>query len=296
MTEKLVLPDHDFSIDPKDAGFDQRLSYKAFLEYFKSKVPVDDLEVSIKKFEDERTRLNKVMKESFSILREQPLLSAFLIWSKQNYIKSGYPDYAKTLVEKNILRFKDAQGRLLIIKEIDEKFLIDTLESIRCRKDLDVWQREMLVLTFRDFVNWVLATTRLSAFEIKDRDKERAYRRLLDYDDFIRFLGKLDDRSQLVAKLLYFGGSRTLAEVLNLQMEDIDFVGGTISFESQRISYSRHVLEDIRSLVMGQTTGQIFVGRQKSSLNPATIFRNFKEASLKLGVEPYTPKTLTTDT
>lgn len=295
MTEKLVLPDHDFSIDPQDAGFNQRLSYKSFLDFFKTKVPIDDLEVSIKKFEDERAHLNKVMKQSFIVLREQPLLSAFLLWSKGNYIKIGYPDYSRMLVEKKILRFKNEDESILIIKDVKEKFLIDILESIRCRKEFDIWQREMLVLTFRDFVNWVFVITRSSAFEIKDRDKERASRRLLDYDDFIRFLGRLDDRSQLVAKLLYFGGSRTLAEVLNLQIEDIDFVGGAISFKSQRISYSRHVLEDIESLVNDQTAGQIFVGRQKSSLNPATIFRNFKEASLQLGVEAYTPKTLTTD-
>lgn len=294
MTKKLVLPENDLSLDPEDAGFNQRHSYETLLDYFKEAVPKKELEASVKKFENERESLNKAIKHSLSILREQPLLVAFLIWSKRNLVKSGHPDYAKMLVEKDILQFKDARGHLLIIKNLNDKTFFDILEGIRCRKDLELWQREMLVLTVRDFLNWMWAVTRLSAFDIKDRDKEKALRRFLDYDDFIRFLGKLDDRCQLVAKLLYFGGSRTLAEVLNIQMKDINFVIGTIDFGSQRISYSRHVLEDIKALTEGQTAGKIFASRKKTTLNPATIFRNFKEASQGLGVV-YTPKILTTD-
>lgn len=296
MSKKLVLPDHDLSIDLEDAGFDQRLSYNALLDYFKTTIPIEDLKTSVKKFEDEKERLNKVLKQSLGVLREQPLVSAFLIWSKGNSVKSGYPDYAKILIEKDILRFRDEKRNLLIIKDLKEKFFVDILESIRCRKDIDIWEREMLVLSFKDFVNWMWATTRFSAFDIKDRDKETGYRRFLNYDDFIRFLGKLDDRCQLVAKLLYFGGSRTLAEVLNIELKDINFVMGTIDFGAQHISYPRHVLEDIKILTKDQKTGKIFAGRKKTSLNAATIFRNFKEASLKLGLEDvYTPKILTTD-
>ena len=84
MAKKLVLPEHDLPIDPEDAGFDQRSSYEAFLDYFKSIIPEKDLATSIKKFEDERDSLNKAIKHSLSILREQSLLAGFLIW---NYLE-----------------------------------------------------------------------------------------------------------------------------------------------------------------------------------------------------------------
>lgn len=32
MIKRLIIPEHDFSIDPDDAGFDRRLSYETFLK------------------------------------------------------------------------------------------------------------------------------------------------------------------------------------------------------------------------------------------------------------------------
>jgi integrase len=295
MAKKLVLPEYDLSIDLEDAGFNQRLSYETFLEYFKS-IPVRDLEVSIKKFDDEREKVNQVLKKSIPILREQPLLAAFLLWCKRNYVKKGFPDYPKMLIDEHIISFEDENGDLLVIKNIQKKYLLNIIENMRCRKDLDSFKIEMLVLTFMEFIRWMFITTRMFTFEIEDPDRSRISRRALEYDEYITFISKLDDKCRLVAKLLFFGGSRTLSEILNIEVKDVNFQDCSISFESYKISYPKHVLEDIRSLSITSETGKIFSGRKNAALNPATIFRKFKEVSLQLGLDPvYTPKILTTD-
>lgn len=293
MSKKLVLPEHDFLVDPDDAGFNQRHSYKALLDNINTTISRNDLEESIRMFKDERESLRKAIKHSLAILKNQPLLTAFLIWSEDNYVKKDYPDYAKMLVQMKFIKFEDGNEHLLIIKNLKENFFYDILESIRCTKNLDIWQREMLVLSFRDFVNWMWAVTRLSAFDIKDWDKERTYARLFEYDDFIKFVSKLDNKFQVIAKLLYFGGDRNLEEVLSLNVQDISFSNKTITYGNERIPYSLHVFEDLKEIIGIKTSGRVFIGRQNSPLNPATVFRNFKEAALKAGLDPsFSPKTL----
>lgn len=292
MTKKKVLPDNS-----KDAGiirFDQGM-FDILLGNLKV-LRKTDLDASIKQFEELGANFDKLLKQFITVFSEQHLLSGFLIWAKRNFSKTNYANCIKMLIEKNIIPFVDKNERLLVVKDINKIFFVNILDSIRCRKDVDIWQREMLVSTFLDFVHWMWGMTLLPAFDIKDPDKEKTARRFLAHGQFIKFLNELDDKCQLVANLLYFGGSRTLAEILNIQLKDIDFKTCCIIFDSQSISYPKHVLEDVMILTRNQTAKTIFTGRNKTSLNPATVFRNFKEASLKLGLEVvYTPKTLITD-
>lgn len=293
MKKKLVLPEYDFSIDPEDAASKQRLSYLELLDHFKSSISKESLKLSIKTMEDERESLNKAIKHSLSIIREQSLLAAFLMWLKSNHFKYGYPDYAKMLIEKDILPVKDEAGNLLIIKKLPEKFPTDILESIRCIMELNIWEREMLVLQFLDFASWMKGIAGLSTFHIKDHDTEIATRRALKYDDFINFLINLDNKFQVIAKLLYFGDNITLEQVISLNIQDIDFELSEINYGDVKVLYSLHVFIDLRGLIGKKTSGRVFVGRQNSPLNQATVFRNFKEAALKSGLDPsFSPKIL----
>ncbi len=292
MNKKLVLPENDFSSD--DDGFVYRRSYESFFDYFKKIVSKEDLESSIQKIEDKREILNAARKQFLSAVREESLLALFLIWSKQNYVKTGYPDYAKILIEKEILIFNDDSGNLLILKNIERKFLVDILESIRCRKDLDLWQREMLVLAYLDFINFSRSVTDYMAFwDIKDLDKERSYKRIFEYDDFIRIIDKLDDKFQLLAKLLYLGGQRTLDQVLTLNVQDIQFERRVVVYGNDQASYSLHVFEDLKAIIGEKKFGRVFLGRQDNPLNAATVFRHFKDGATKARLDPsFSPKTL----
>lgn len=110
MAKKLTLPDHDLSIDPKDVN--ERLSYQSFLDNIHESISKNDLEASILNFETEKSKLKVAMQHSLKIIREQPLLTAFLVWSKKNLVGSGFPDYAKKLFDKKIIKFSDAKEHL----------------------------------------------------------------------------------------------------------------------------------------------------------------------------------------
>jgi hypothetical protein len=98
--------------------------------------------------------------------------------------------------------------------------------------------------------------------------------------------------------LLYFGGTRTLEEVLTLNIENVNIDKRFINFGLQPIAYPLHVFADIKDLSQGRKKGRVFIGRRgkSTSLNPATIFRNFKEAATEVGLgQNFTPKMLVTN-
>ena len=89
----------------------------------------------------------------------------------------------------------------------------------------------------------------------------------------------------IVAKqLLYFGGDRTLDEVLNLKIPDVDFEEHLIGFGAKSVPYPLHVFADIKAIIGKRSKGKVILGRQEGDLNPATVFRNFKTAGINAGM------------
>lgn len=251
---------------------------------------------SIEEFTAERESVEKAINKAQNVFRAQPVLSAYLLWSEVK--RSEDPrNFAKIILEHELIPFKDRQGGLLLVKDVDQALVTHSLEMIRCRSEFDLWRREMLVLSAVSFYRWLSSVTFGASFwKIEDPDDKKTQGRVLAYDAFIPLLARLDDRCRLVAKLLYFGGSRTLDQVLKLKLEDVDFDKQMIRFGTQLIDYPLHVFKDIRDLVGDQVSGPVFSGRQGSSLNPATVFRNFKEAASQIGLgDSFSPKTLTTN-
>ena len=79
--------------------------------------------------------------------------------------------------------------------------------------------------------------------------------------------------------------------------QHIDFEKKLIKYKNQLVSYPGHVFADIKTLIEQKTSGQVFLGRQNAPLNPATIFRNFKEAALKVGLgQSFSPAMLILNT
>lgn len=172
----------------------------------------------------------------------------------------------------------------------------DIINGIRNQKDLSFEIREHLVSCYISFINWLSEITSNYIKSIIDPDYSKRNGRIIDYKIFIKLLDCLDEKNQLVAKLLYFGGTRTLEEVLELDISHIDFKKNLINFKSQLVSYPQHILEDARLLIVNRKAGRVFLGRQEAPLNPSTIFRNFKEAGSRVGLgNSFSPKMLTTN-
>jgi integrase len=129
-----------------------------------------------------------------------------------------------------------------------------------------------------------------------EKDIEKTKYRVICLEYFVKFIDKLDERYALIAKMLYFGGSRTLNEVVKLNLSSINFKRHTVNFRHQIVSYSNHIFLDIKQLVNSRKKGPVFLGRNSTTINRVTIFRNFKEAACKVGLgASFTPKMLTED-
>lgn len=243
-----------------------------------------------------RDRLHGEIASFSKVAKEISLLAAFFVWAKEYTMQSLLEDNSPLLVKNEFINFKNKSGSFTKIKDINEKGIKSDLERIRCHKGLTIAQRETLVQNFIDFFNWLANQTLFYHLKIVDPDKSQSQNRALAHEDFVDLLTHLDKRYQLIAKLLYFGGRRTLDEVITLNIEEVDVKNRLINYEDTSVSYPLHVFEDIKTLVDARTSGNLFIGRQGAPINPSTIFRNFKEVANLLGLgDSFSPKTLTTD-
>jgi integrase len=295
MAKKGKLPDQEcMNLEyVKMANHD---TFESFLANIEHAIPQEALEQSIKKFECESDRIKLEIQKSLNILHSHSLLAAFLIWTKQYNIINGFPEYSRKLFNNKVIKFTDSNNKLLLIKNLDRKTLEKTIDDIRGQKYIELLEKEMLVTFYLDFMRWLRSVAFLYHLSVIDPDKQKTASRRLDYDLYIKLLTRLDERCQLVAKLLFFGGSRVLAEVLNLDIADVDFKRAAVRYDKIDTLYPLHILMDVKKLIEDRKKGKIFIGRNQTHLNAATVFRNFKMAASEIGLgDEFSPKMLTTD-
>jgi len=273
-------------------------SFEYFLNYCKSKLPSQNLEHACDTFSKEKERLDEQMNKSIMTFSKEPLLAALLVWIKDIVQDSSQRLLAKILLENDLIGIQNESGQVWTLADAKNFDHPNVIEAIRCRRDWAFSLRENLVKCYLDFINWLAKATYGYIPGLEDPDLLRVQGRSLSYSIFIEFLSKLKEGDQLIAKLLYFGGSRTLDDVLTLSLEDVDFKNRIITYGMQPLEYPLHVFSDIKELSQGRKKGKVFFGRRGKStaLNPATIFRNFKEAAKEVGLgSEFTPKVLTTN-
>ena len=226
---------------------------------------------------------------------ECSLHEAYYIW-RSGVEPSIYGELGDFLVKNMFIVLCDKPNHPLKIKSVENLDHTEIINQIRCTRTFSILLTENLVLAYLLFFNWLSELTGSFLPVLADPDESRRYGRIIPYPIFIRFLSHLKEQEQVVAKLLYYGGSRTLEEVLSLNLKDVDFEKELITFGSQLISYPQHIFNDIKVITNKRRTGKIFKGRQDAPLNPATIFRNFKESAIKVGLgQTFSPKLLTTN-
>lgn len=277
-----------FSIPSSD------LTLEAFFEYSKSQQPPKTLLKSFDVFISERNHLHEVFKKTIETLSLQSFLAAFLVWVKEfAHIRSDILEGARMLLEMDLIGIKDEGGEIWTIEKargFDHSIILD---AIRCERDLPIQLREHLVSVYIYFMQWLWGETHGYINKLEDPDYHKSIGKGIAFPLFIEFLAALKDKEQLVAKLLYFGKDPTIEEVLDIELEDIDFEAKTIRYKSATVNYPAHIFADIKTLVQKRKRGHVFLGRQEAPLNRATVFRNFKEAALQAGLgETFSPKNL----
>jgi hypothetical protein len=258
---------------------------KTFLELCQKQLPEKTILKSQALLAEKRAALHKANKSNIEEISKQPFLVIFLVWTQEvASMHHEMVEAARQLLEHGFIGIANKNGKTWTIgdaQSFDHRIVIDT---IRCQNELSLREREQLVAAYLSFIQWLSQETYGYFNKLHDPDLMRTQGRLLAYPLFINFLNALGEKERLVAKLLYFGGSRTLDEVLNLQLEEIDFEKKIIHFESQQVNYPAHIFADIQSIAGKKRRGRLFLGRQNAPLSPPTIFRNFKEAAVEVGL------------
>jgi hypothetical protein len=289
---KVGVSKGDTSLPPVAA--DVFLSFVSFCE---GKVSPKQLMKDCELFEEQRNHMKSEYTKFIEELSEEPFLASFLVWVKEvGYREGEAVEGAKMLLEHGLIGVTDDEGHPWTIgkaKGFDHRTVIDT---IRCHKEWALSVRENVVKTYLSFISWLSLETHSYISRLEDPDLDRSRGRLLSYSAFLSFLEALsNEKARVVASLLYYGGSRTMEEVLQLTLKNVDFEKKVIYFDFVPVSYPAHVFSDIKSIMKPRTSGKVFLGRQETALHPATIFRNFKEAAVKAGLGPlFTPAHLTT--
>lgn len=270
-------------------------TFDFFLNYCKAKLPSQNLAKSYDDFLAERKRLQDELQKSIGAISEQPLLTAFLAWIKEVSLIPNFDlGLAKILLEKGFIGISDNEGQVWTIAKASEFNHQSVVDAIRCHYEWSTEAREGLVMAYTSFIQWLSNVTFGYISKVEDPDLMRSNARAFPYSLFLKFVSHLKDKDRLVAKLLYFGGSRTLEDVLELKIEDVDFDNRIIYFNAQPTTYPLHVFSDAKSIIKERKKGRLFLGRQNAPLNIVTIFRNFKDAAIESGSgQHFTPKVLT---
>lgn len=258
--------------------------------------------VLVSDYNNAKKKLDNEMHDTILKFLKTPLLAAISTWGQSMMsIDFKIPSALSKLISENFMLVYDNASNTLCrpylpIAKLSAVDHIKIINEIRSRRDLSHQSKEHLVGTYVSFINWLSEQTYHHIKSIADPDLMKRQSRAIDFSLFIKLMDHLDEKAQLVAKLLYYGGSRILEDVLDLQIEDINFRELKVRFGSQIIMYPAHIFADIKAIAQDRKSGQLFLGRQEAPLNPATIYRKFKEAGSQIGLgDTFSPKSLTTN-
>lgn len=269
--------------------------FDTFCSIAQEKVPGTHLLNQFKVLREEMTQLKANYEKFVDAIATTPFISSFLLWVGE--VSKNF-DIAKALVQNDFIGTYDNSGNVWTMKDAKNFDHQKILSAIRCRREWTIRRRETAVSAYIDFMNWLSSATYGYMTGLIDQDSIAVSNRLLSFPKFLDFLDALpNEKSQLVAKLLYFGGNRTLDPVLNLTIESVNFDQLYVTWEqsSNVTYYPEHVFNDIKALIDNRRQGKIFLSSQNQLLSEATIFRHFNEASKKTSGSSFGPKKLTTN-
>jgi integrase len=275
-----------------DIMLNKCLSYERFLEKAKNMMAENALKDSIAAFQEGRNFFDEALKRYWAISRKTPLIAAFLDWIKEKRSSDLMLERSEILLENSLIQFSNDMKNPIMLSDLTLKGLSLQIEEIRCQKKYSITEREQLVDAFLDFFRWLSIHTFSCTPVLQDPDKERVKERSLNHDVFVSLLDALDARCCIIAKLLYFGGNRTLEEAVKLHVGDVDFKNHRINMQGELVAYPLHLFYDLKLLIGKRASGAVFLGRNNTSINPSTMFRKFKEVGSLLGLPELSPKSL----
>lgn len=135
--------------------------------------------------------------------------------------------------------------------------------------------------------------------KIRDKAKTNAITHE-QWNQFIHALRKVSFRDYLIAKMI-FQGAKRLTEVLNANLEDVDWDQSRIKFRQLKsnirekftiITYPADFMTELRVYLCGRKEGRIFETKSGRKVTQPQLYRSFQSAStvakLPVNVHPHT--------
>ncbi len=239
------------------------------------------------------SELSAILRNQINSFKEEistkPISAFILLWAEQvchdKIYGNRYLVMMNDLVERNLLPIVLNERKARVLSDFSEQNPSQIIDAIRCYKQWSISKREDYVLLYRTFSEWLSKETCGYVPVAKDADRIAAQKRLISFETYIEILIHMDLREQILAKLFYLGGYRTLEEILSLKIEDIDFNRCSIQLAEQ-VDYSRHLFEDIKIYIEDRKNGYVFLGKDGEKIARTTPFRALKVIVSELKLDP----------
>lgn len=257
----------------------------------------EELIRSINIFSIEADDLAKKLQDGHAYFSKLKLVNVFEHFVMETFEKVEDFGNAKILLQKGYIGRKDSDGNPWTLECAKTQNPNEIYDSIRCAREWPMEQRNSLVNTYKDFISYLNKKTFGYIPIIEDDEVKFTKHKRIKYYDFLHLLSFLPFNHEIIAKLYYFGGSVCCSNILEINIENVDFENLNINIRDRTIYFPMHVFADLNEIIGRRKKGKVFIGRQNHDMSQSTVYRNFKAASIKAGLgDSFTPSMLDTTT
>lgn len=197
------------------------------------------------------------------------------------------------LIDAKLLKITNEKGQLRTLNDLSFSEHQKIIEAIRCLPKFSIAEKEKMVETYILFSQHLSNLTCGLITQGEDPDFQSTIKKVVLYNEFIKFVQFLPQRDALIAKLLYFGAP-TMDEVLSLRAEQIDLRKEMVKFKKFSVRYPKHVMQELKSyLAQKKKEDLLFVNLRNEQIERTHLNNCFNRASRKLSnIKRITPKML----
>jgi len=172
-------------------------------------------------------------------------------------------------------------GKIRTLNDLSSNEYEIIIEQIRCVPKLTISEKEESVRSYIEFSQHVSRITCRLIPPGQDLDFLRTLKKIVTYNEFIKFVQLLAERDALVAKLLYFGAP-TMDEVLNLNVGQVNVKEDKVKFHKFSVKYPKHVMLELKDYLSKKEKNElIFTNLHGERIERTHLNNCFNRASRK---------------
>lgn len=232
-------------------------------------------------------KVNEVISDFKFEIQEISLASVILLWSQyaldDRILGSRNLKMMSELFNSGVIPLEKSHKAFSLqdLNNLGHEVIIDKLRSFL---HWPIQKREEIISLYIEFGSWLSKMTFGYIPHVKDPDKLITAHREFAYDEYVNLISYLPDRERVLCKLFYLGGNRSLEEVLNLKVKDVDFKTSQINFEKYSVHYPGHVFQELKHYLAPRKKGHVFLSKQGERVHHTVPYRALKTATTKLNL------------